>query len=579
MTNVLATNAVVPKSIETPYYLKASKQGFPISGQVPRTYQVYTGTGGTIDYDGSNEIRIFGQILTSPLIINFGPLQRIRDMVGRLVTINIIAPISQTVTLNSSPAFMVINGTALQQLSHVIPGDNLSKSITIYFHSTQYINIDYGAAAASAVSPISFANIGIGEGIYYNTVGSTINLRSIDDGDRTVSLSTAGGTINVGSRLVVGGNGAEQYFYGNSLVQSAGGALQLYNPVGDSINVTTPFSSGLYSGGYFSITTPSVVGNNPIYDIAWTPPPRMNRPMSVGVNFYRGLTDLVGCTRLDMIPKMQNVFEKEYVMACRGGDTNAIYMYDPDSASPSELFANIVDTVTITPVVLQESPIALATDLQDNLIFYVPEGDKHLIKVATTSLNQFYGSFTDIVVIDTNSIAGGVFEIADLCYNEVTSTLYALPTNVNGRIIAVQIHPKLYDPVNFPVVSIGPVHTIPFDGIFPGADDGLYSICLLNNDGDFLIAYDDGITKLGVFRIDAQSYSIKHLYTLDIGAVGPISIMMGSRGRVIAQYSIDRTFYVSTVGCSIMEGLTATHHAPSFYPSLTVNCYNYEPLP
>ena len=80
MTSSLATNAVVPNNITTPYFLKSTKDGVPINRQVPRTYQVYAGTGNqTIDYDGSNEIIINGTFLTGPLIINFGPIKALRN--------------------------------------------------------------------------------------------------------------------------------------------------------------------------------------------------------------------------------------------------------------------------------------------------------------------------------------------------------------------------------------------------------------------------------------------------------------------------------------------------------------------
>ena len=51
MTSLLALNARLPSAISRKRYLKADKEGVPLDKQVPRTYQVYEGTGGeTIDF-------------------------------------------------------------------------------------------------------------------------------------------------------------------------------------------------------------------------------------------------------------------------------------------------------------------------------------------------------------------------------------------------------------------------------------------------------------------------------------------------------------------------------------------------
>ena len=183
MTSALATNAIVPKNIDTVFHLKATRTGAPLNKQVPRTYQIYTGTGNqTIQYDGSNEIIINGPTLTGPLIIQFGPIANIRNAIGRKLNIIIVSPIFQTITLNSSPAFMKINGTNLTQLSHVIPADNISKAISVFFHSVNVINVDYGSSAASVV-PSSFpnvANVGTGVDLYRDTTGTTLNFRRLN---------------------------------------------------------------------------------------------------------------------------------------------------------------------------------------------------------------------------------------------------------------------------------------------------------------------------------------------------------------------------------------------------------------
>lgn len=575
MTNVLATNAIVPKSAATKYFLKATSNGFPISGQIPRTYQVYTGVGNeTINYDGSNEIRIFGQMLTGPLIIEFGPIKNIRNWVGRIVTLNIVAPINRTITL-SSPAFLMINGTSLQQFSHVIPADGTSKSITLYFHSTSNINVDYGAAAASVVpgaGAYTFNSLGTGLAVYRDTVGPNVNFRSIDFGDRTHSLTLGANDITFRSSMVWGGNVFEHYNYGNAISEISGGSILMFNPNLAGYTISSAFPVFSNSVGGFSITTPNVSGSNPSLSFEYIPAPRMDRSQTIPLTFTRSGSDLVGGMCLEIIPLMENVFEAENVM-CADTSSTALKFYDLDSPGP-ERSTNIDYSGSVTNVRLDLEPSAICTDLQDNLIFYVPASDLGKIRVASTSRSPFYGVFSEIQIVDSSliPIMNGTI-ISDLCYNEVTSTLYALPNKANGVILCIPIMPHLHDSVNFPLCHIGAIRTLRFDSIIPPG--GMYSMCLLNNDGDFCISYDDGNTAIGVFRADSPAGFISHSYTYDTGSTGPVSLMRTSKGRIVAQYSSDQRFYATTPGLGISEGFTSLYGASSFYPSLTINCYNY----
>lgn len=155
MTSPLGSNAVLEYNSTPKRYLRADKEGRPVNKQVPRTYQVYTGTGSLgeiLDYDGSDEVVIFADNLIGPLIIRFGPTRtNTRNWLGRVVKVQINGQTSQTITLNTSPVFMRLNGTTLNQLSHVIPGDNTSKTITVFFSSDTLWNVDYGSAVKSLI--------------------------------------------------------------------------------------------------------------------------------------------------------------------------------------------------------------------------------------------------------------------------------------------------------------------------------------------------------------------------------------------------------------------------------------------
>ena len=151
MTSRLASNAIVPTNSTRKHSLAATKDGEPLNRQVPRTLQVYSGVGGvTIDYDGSDDVLVLTSSFTGNLTIRFGPTAReIRNNLGREIKIHIPEATTRTITLDTSPAFMRLNGTNLTQLSHVIPGDLISKTITLSPTNVALWNLDYGSAVNS----------------------------------------------------------------------------------------------------------------------------------------------------------------------------------------------------------------------------------------------------------------------------------------------------------------------------------------------------------------------------------------------------------------------------------------------
>ena len=152
MTSSLATNYISTEAVESQYFLKSDKNGFPLQKQIPKTYLIFSQGTGTINYTGETDIIVDGSTLTGPVIID---ITDAKNHLGRSVNIQIIAPINQTITLQSAPTFMKLNGTSLQQFTHVIPGDNKSKTVTIHFYSTEYFNVDYGGSINTLIPPTS----------------------------------------------------------------------------------------------------------------------------------------------------------------------------------------------------------------------------------------------------------------------------------------------------------------------------------------------------------------------------------------------------------------------------------------
>lgn len=154
MTSQLSRNADVTTPVSKIRYLRATKDGFPVDKQISRSIQLYTGAGGvgvTMDYDGSNDVVIFAANLTGDLIIRFCP-SSVNDkynLLGKEVKIHINGSTTRSITLSSSPSFMKINSTSLTQLSHVIIGDTLSKTVTVSFTTVDLWNVDYGSSVSS----------------------------------------------------------------------------------------------------------------------------------------------------------------------------------------------------------------------------------------------------------------------------------------------------------------------------------------------------------------------------------------------------------------------------------------------
>lgn len=75
MTSKVATNFVFSK-LKRKHFLEANEQGQPLQGQVPLTYQVYSGTGGeTVVYDGSDVFVLNSTLSGGNLVVDFSAMQ------------------------------------------------------------------------------------------------------------------------------------------------------------------------------------------------------------------------------------------------------------------------------------------------------------------------------------------------------------------------------------------------------------------------------------------------------------------------------------------------------------------------
>jgi hypothetical protein len=521
MSNPFASNAIVTRATEKKRYLKVNKEGAPINKQVPRTYQNYTGTGGSLTYDGSNEIRINGSALTSPLIIQFGPTTNVRNWVGRCVDINIYTPNSRTITLNSSPAFMILNGTGLTQLSHVIEADGVVKTITVYFSSTTSWNVDYGAASAGVVpSPEPRAG--------------------------TLTIEYPYGTESLINLPV--------FFIPNSTAYTL-----LYNdPEETKEGRIAPLTGGVTGPGPENLT------------FIYSPAPR--RTDATTVTGYIGFS---GIPRLSfscvLKPILRNVYDREYFIACNSDSTTS--MYDPfNDAGSSPLAVDVNGDKVLTDT----DPIAIAVDIADSLLFYVLSSANTVIKWKSFITGE-RGDLFDVSTQPTSRWPSGT--IQDIAFDEKASTLLVLSTSPIMKVLGIPIKP--YDYTNPGTIEMGPVtasQLINLGAVVP------YSIAVCPISRATYIAVSQPGTSISIYQLFPYPGVIGsgagNLWTDPVITTGAVTITCTAVGTLLMLFENTRELYRVSNGGGINTGaplsdIELLYRLPQFHLSLAPNCYGW----
>ena len=524
MSNPLAINAAVIRPTDKKRYLKVNKEGTPINKQVSRTYQNYTGTGGSLAYDGSSEIRINGAGLVSPLTIQFGPIANVRNWVGRCVSINVYTPNAQTITLNSSPAFMVLNGTSLTQLSHVIAVNNTVKTVTLYFSSTTTWNVDYGAAAASVVPSTE-------------PRAATLSIEYAYGTDTFISLPT---------------------FY---LPDNTFYSLLYNDPESTTEGALEPLSGGIAGPGTQNL------------DFIYRPAPRRTEPTTI-----TGYLQQAGLPKLSfecvLKPILSNVYDHEYFVACNSDSTTS--MYDPLVDSGSSPLA--VD-VNGNKVMTDTDPRAIAVDIADSLLFYVLDSSNTLIKWKSFTTGEM-GDLLDVSTQPVSRWPSGT--IQDIAFDEKASTLLVLSTNsvTPCKILGIPIKP--YDNNNPGVVDMGPVTCSQLLGF--GAGSVPYSIAVCPISRAVYIAtkqtpITSNITQLFPYPIITGT-NPGNSWVHPTITTGAMAITCTAVGTLLMLFEDTRELYrVANTG-GINTGAPASdvvllYTLPQFHRSLAPNCYGW----
>lgn len=151
MTSPFATNFVF-NNLSEQHSLQVDAQGVPLQGQVPLTYQVYTGAGGTLAYDGSSCVIIDSVVGTSDLTIDFSVTH---NNYGRICYLIFIRTLANDVILDFGTGTVVVAGNPSLVLTSVtIPAGTLPTTgqLAFFDRTRAALLIDPNASAAGATS-------------------------------------------------------------------------------------------------------------------------------------------------------------------------------------------------------------------------------------------------------------------------------------------------------------------------------------------------------------------------------------------------------------------------------------------
>ena len=417
MSNDLANDAELVSTITKHRYLEVDKSGYPLNKQVPRTVQVYQGTGGDqLFYDGSNDILIKADDLSADLQIILGPeIQNIRNLVNRQLTIQISGRTENTISIDSNPVEMWINGTSSRESYHNIIGDNTYKTVTLYFSEEEYINLDYGAAGGIQ----TITNIGAGQTIATNNSPTNVDLKSIVGGNNISTINDAT-TITVLSIVPTAAPVSIFYNYMNPITVNFTWSYQTPDILSASIVEPPAFDEGTVT--ILTSTT-----------FTFTPAPRLTRSVLIVVRltFNSGtFTTLV----IKLQPRLNFSTDTNMDLSLATSATDGtLYQYNIQSFTLRPMI-----NYDLTPVVLPGICTCIAMNVADNILYFVLAASINVVRYY-----DFVTKAVGIVIPDITAVGqwtiGSV--IAAMCFDQKDNVLYVIGDNINSRIEAFNTIP------------------------------------------------------------------------------------------------------------------------------------------
>ena len=426
MSNDLANDAELVSTITKHRYLEVDKSGYPLNKQVPVTVQTYQGTGeDQLFYDGSNAILIKADDLSADLDIILGPeIQNIRNLVNRQLTIQISGRTENTISIDSNPVEMRINGTSSTESYHKIIGDGTYKTVTLYFSEEEYINLDYGAAVGTIIPSgaggiQTITNIGAGQTIATNNSPTNVDLKSIVGGNNIGTINDAT-TITVLSIVPTAAPVSIFYDYMNPITVNFTGSYQTPDILNASIVEPPAFDEGTVT--ILTSTT-----------FTFTPAPRLTRSVLIVVRltFNSGtFTTLV----IKLQPRLTFSTDTNMDLSLATSATDGtLYQYNIQAFTLKPMI-----NYDLTPVVLPGICTCIAMNVADNILYFVLAASINVVRYY-----DFVTKAVGIVIPDITAVGQWTFGsvIAAMCFDQKDNVLYVIGDIINSRIEAFNTIP------------------------------------------------------------------------------------------------------------------------------------------
>jgi len=477
------------------------------------------------------------------------------------MTVHVIGPTAFVVSIRSNPANMAISGTTTISNLYNLPGDGLYKTVSVYFVDVNTFGLDPGPIMNTSVT--NAANVGTGNGLLFrNITGTTLNLRTIRSG-QWMNVSTFGDEVTVTSTPPIIYYNRVRYPYGQQTFVS---------PVNASLTDSRTYTvvpvgiDELSEGTIVSILTPSFIGPTLASVIfEFRPYPRRTEPVSVRFNLETTGPAQNVPVEVVAYPNKVNVYDKEYVNGIHSD--SSLGMYDP-----------LVDPGTLTytqyegggNITLPSSAIAIAANIQDNLIFYALQGSDWVYWLS-------YSTGASDKLFEVNSITGqwtSGATITDLEYDEKNSLLYVLPNAGDDNMLVVPVMPfetQVNDIVLGPIAS----RRLPY-----ASDTEMYSVAVSqNSDEVYFAAKPNASSEPYIYSCLPNGITYEQVAEVvaPISSSRPVSIMIGSRGTLYMQMEQDKMLRRANIDNTLESGLTDLYVLPEYLASMSRNCYGQFP--
>lgn len=201
MTSPLATNAERTTDISRQRFLEVNENNQPLDGQVPRTYQEYTGDGGeVVVLDGSDQFICTTDVPAGVLVLTVGGQTGIRNLLGRIIRLTFPVGIANDVELDVAPGMLTVTQNGVPSTGYTFTGPMTPFDVELQFYEDLTVFVALRCVAGGG--PVTVGDIvGGTDGQVIRFIGTTatavdeVLLDNVPAGANGQVLTTTGGNV------------------------------------------------------------------------------------------------------------------------------------------------------------------------------------------------------------------------------------------------------------------------------------------------------------------------------------------------------------------------------------------------